>query len=149
MTKANNDNFFAALEIGIDNGKASLAVASVPLGILLVQLRYLAALDVFWIRLLATATVASLFAATILAWLLLNIYRSWYLIETFKKNGNIPQKGRSVMTWITKDMSPGENASEDIVLVAVSRLVKPFWITCVLGYFGLIILVFGLIWVIQ
>ncbi|UWQ77874.1 hypothetical protein K3725_11130 [Leisingera sp. S132] len=144
--KRDDTSYLEALAEVTDQSKASIGIASVPLGIILVQLRYLANVEGTWIKVLATGGVVTLFIATVLAWLMAMTIQSTYAMELYRRDGKESVKGRDYANWILS-LAKDPAAYTELYALNVSRkLVVPFWVLCSTGYLSLFALVVAIIW---
>ncbi|GLP85455.1 hypothetical protein GCM10007921_10150 [Tritonibacter mobilis] len=141
-----DSNYLDALKEAVEQSKASIGISSVPLGIILLQLKYLAEVSSLLLKLLATMGVFTLFAATILAWFLAITFQSTYAMEVYNRNGVRSEKGNKYAAWIVSYGRGGSAFGEEHLINVSRTLVGPFWILCLIGYACLIMFILALIW---
>ncbi|MEL0436304.1 hypothetical protein [Phycobacter sp. K97] len=139
-------NYLEAMSEVSDQSKASIGISSVPLGIILVQLRYLANVDTTWIKVLATGGVVTLFIATVLAWMMAVTIQSTYAMELYRRDGKESVKGSDYAKWILSLAKDPAAYTEHYALSVSRKLVVPFWVLCSIGYLSLFALVIAIIW---
>lgn len=141
-----DSNYLEALSEVYAQSKSIVAIATVPLALVLVQLRYLATVDSFWLQTLATVAVVSLFLAALLAWVLVVNAGSTYAMELYRRDDRASRKGNTYMHQILK-MAKDENAYTERWYVEQSKpLVKPFFVFLGVGYCTLFLFIILLIW---
>ncbi|OIQ45927.1 MAG: hypothetical protein BM558_01655 [Roseobacter sp. MedPE-SW] len=145
MTR-DDSNYLDALSEVSDQSKASIGVASVPLGLILVQLGYLANVESTWLKVFATTGVVTLFIATLLAWTMAMTIQATYAMELYRRDGNESVKGQDFAKWILSLAKDSTAYTEQYALNISQGLVWPFWVLCSFGYLSLFILVLSIIW---
>lgn len=95
-----DENYIEALKVVVEQTKATVAIAGVPLAILLSQMRVLIENQNFAISVLLTSASLSLFGSTVLAWYSSQFAQSVLAVEIYKKDGKIPSKGRKYLDFI-------------------------------------------------
>ena len=141
-----DSNYLDALSEVAAQSKSSITISSVPLGLILVQLRYLTQVDSFWLQLFATIAVSALFIGTLIAWYLAMIVQSTYAFELFRRDGKVSEKGQIYVSWILSLSKGRDLYNEEYVVRVSSILVGPFWLLTAFGYFSLMIFMLALIW---
>ncbi|MEP2533476.1 hypothetical protein [Shimia sp.] len=141
-----DSNYLEALKEIAEQSRRSVAISSVPLGIVLVQLRYLASVDSIWLQLIATVAVSSLFIATFLAWYVSMTVQSTFELELYRRDGNESQKGRLYYDWVLSIAKNPNVFTEPHAVSILRKLVGPFWAFASIGYVALITLILSLIW---
>ncbi|MGR3290628.1 MAG: hypothetical protein ACU0C9_05465 [Paracoccaceae bacterium] len=141
-----DSNYLDALGEIRARSRASIAISSVPLALVLVQLQYLASVNSFWPQFFATAAVLLLFFGTLIASSIAVIIQNTYTAELFRRDGKESQKGHKFLEYAF-GLSTNPNAfTEESAIENSRRLLTPFWICTLFGYISLFILVFLLIW---
>lgn len=144
MSVRDDTNYLEALKEVADQSKSSIGIASAPLAIVLVQLRYLSSVEAIWIKLIATGAVASLFVATVLAWIMANDVKITLALELYDRDGKKSEKGTAYRSFILRGNET--TFSEDGAIEVAKRFVGKFWAFALIGYLLLFILVLGIIW---
>ncbi|MDP4990031.1 MAG: hypothetical protein NWQ37_02315, partial [Marivita lacus] len=100
-----------------------------------------------WVSILLTVGALALFIGLLIAWVLSVSIQSFLAMEIYRQDGELPKKGRHYLKFI-EDISRGNmSAYTEEGMVAVARkFVRPFWITTILGYFSLLLLLLTMIW---
>ncbi len=142
-----HEAYIEALREMVSGSKQAVVVAAAPLAIVLTQLRFLSAIDSWWISLIATITVLGLFLATAIGWYLYMVAQSFLALELHDNDGLPPKKGQVYRKYITEMW--GENAkqlTEEGYVELCQSTLSLFQKSLIAGYFGAALLLIGLIW---
>ncbi len=146
MKSRDDTNYLEALSEVVSQAKWMMGMTTVPLGIVLAQLRYLADLNLFWLKVLTTIAIVSLACATFLNWYSTLMIRGLYSLELFDRDGKTSEKGNAYLEWIGKAKMI-EHFSMPVVMSHTIKLAGYVLVLALIGYLALACLILSIVWV--
>ncbi|MEX0365847.1 MAG: hypothetical protein AB3N22_07235 [Ruegeria sp.] len=141
--------YLEALDLLSKQSHTQIGIFAVPLGIVLVQLRFISQIDSLLLSIVTTTALVSLFVGVAIAWWM------WVLISGFQAKEVLTSgqgfkrgcKGSVYLAWYEGQMAKSNiQLTEDWITSHISKFEKPVLFSAIAGYGSLFLMLLIVVW---